>query len=195
MMTARNALIESARMEILHYGQDGARVDRIARLARVNKRMIYHHFGNKEGVYKAVLQRQLHLLGHELAPVPTILKLVCSGYLAEIGTDLLDEQKNPIDQSSLRIEDYKIAAIICVRALLSLAGNSSFKNSNTLKYISDLHLPDRAELFTGIMDLIFVSRIDSKPLLRADVVKSDIEFDDKKGNKTKRQILANSRPA
>jgi len=194
-MTTRNALIDSARMEILYYGQDGARVDRIARLARVNKRMIYHHFGNKEGVYKAVLQRQLRLLGHELTPVPSILKLVCSGYLAEIGTDLLDEQKNPIDQSSLSTEDYKIAAIICVRALLSLAGNSSFENSNTLKYLSDLHFQDRAELFIGIMGLIFVSSVDSKPLLGAHAMKSDIEFDDKKGNKTKRQILANSRPA
>ena len=194
-MTTRNALIDSARMEILYYGQAGARVDRIARLARVNKRMIYHHFGSKEGVYKAVLQRQLHLLGNELTPMPTILKTVCSSYLAEIGSELLDEQNNPLDHNSLSIEDYKIAAIICVRALLSLAGKSSFEDSRTLKYINDLNFRERADLFSGMMGLIFDSKVDSKPLSLSSGVQSGVEFDGKKENKSKRQILANSRPA
>ena len=194
-MTTRNALIDSARMEILYYGQAGARADRIARLARVNKRMIYHHFGSKEGVYRTVLQRQLHLLGNELTPMPTILKTVCSSYLAEIGSELLDELNDPLDHSSLSIEDYKIAAIICVRALLSLAGKSSLEDSRTLKYINDLNFQERADLFSGMMGLIFDSRVDSKPLSHSNGVQSGIEFDGKKGNKSKRQILANSRPA
>jgi AcrR family transcriptional regulator len=35
---------------------DGARVDEIARKAGVNKRMIYHYFGGKEGLYLAALE-------------------------------------------------------------------------------------------------------------------------------------------
>jgi AcrR family transcriptional regulator len=35
---------------------NGARVDAIAQRARVNKRMIYHYFGGKDGVYLAVLE-------------------------------------------------------------------------------------------------------------------------------------------
>jgi len=37
-------------------GPDAARVDEIAEQAQINKRMLYHYFGNKEGLYLAVLQ-------------------------------------------------------------------------------------------------------------------------------------------
>ena len=37
-----------------------ARVDRIAARAGVNKRMIYHHYGDKRGLYLAVLERAYH---------------------------------------------------------------------------------------------------------------------------------------
>ena len=37
-------------------GLKGARVDAIARRSGANKRMIYHYFGNKEGLYLAVLE-------------------------------------------------------------------------------------------------------------------------------------------
>lgn len=38
-------------------GLSGARVDEIAADAKSNKRMIYHYFGNKEGLYLAVLEQ------------------------------------------------------------------------------------------------------------------------------------------
>ncbi|MEM6988591.1 MAG: TetR/AcrR family transcriptional regulator, partial [Pseudomonadota bacterium] len=37
-------------------GLGGARVDEIAELADANKRMIYHYFDSKEGLFKAVLE-------------------------------------------------------------------------------------------------------------------------------------------
>jgi TetR/AcrR family transcriptional regulator len=37
----------------------GARVNEIAAKAEVNKRMLYHYFGSKEGLYEAVLQANL----------------------------------------------------------------------------------------------------------------------------------------
>jgi AcrR family transcriptional regulator len=50
------AILAAATAEFTAKGLGGARVDEIARRARVNKRMIYHYFGDKEGLYLAVLE-------------------------------------------------------------------------------------------------------------------------------------------
>jgi AcrR family transcriptional regulator len=38
-------------------GFDGARVDAIARAAKINKERLYHYFGDKDGLFTAVLER------------------------------------------------------------------------------------------------------------------------------------------
>ena len=50
------AILAAATAEFTAKGLGGARVDEIARRARVNKRMIYHYFGDKDGLYLAVLE-------------------------------------------------------------------------------------------------------------------------------------------
>jgi AcrR family transcriptional regulator len=52
----RGAILAAATQEFTANGLTGARVDAIAARARVNKRMIYHYFGDKEGLYLAVLE-------------------------------------------------------------------------------------------------------------------------------------------
>jgi AcrR family transcriptional regulator len=52
----RAAILEAATAEFTSKGLGGARVDEIARRARANKRMIYHYFRDKEGLYLAVLE-------------------------------------------------------------------------------------------------------------------------------------------
>jgi AcrR family transcriptional regulator len=52
----RAAILTAATAEFTAKGLDGARVDDIARRAGINKRMIYHYFGDKEGLYLAVLE-------------------------------------------------------------------------------------------------------------------------------------------
>jgi len=52
----RAAILSAATHEITAKGLTGARVDAIAKRARVNKRMIYHYFGGKDGLYLAVLE-------------------------------------------------------------------------------------------------------------------------------------------
>ncbi len=52
----RAAILSAATQEFTANGLSGARVDAIASRARVNKRMIYHYFGDKEGLYLAVLE-------------------------------------------------------------------------------------------------------------------------------------------
>lgn len=53
---SRQAILNAAKSEFCLYGFSGARVERIARKAKANMRMIYHYFGSKEGVYLAVLE-------------------------------------------------------------------------------------------------------------------------------------------
>jgi AcrR family transcriptional regulator len=52
----RAAILAAATQEFTANGLNGARVDAIAARARVNKRMIYHYFGGKDGLYLAVLE-------------------------------------------------------------------------------------------------------------------------------------------
>jgi len=44
-------------------GFDGVAVDEIVAAAGVNKRMVYHYFGSKEGLYRATLERVFEELG------------------------------------------------------------------------------------------------------------------------------------
>jgi len=53
----RKAILLAAQKEFTAKGLSGARVHEIAWRARVNKRMIYHYFGSKEGLYLAALER------------------------------------------------------------------------------------------------------------------------------------------
>jgi len=53
----RERIIEAATAEFSRRGLGGARVDAIADAAGVNKRMLYHYFGNKEDLFLAVLER------------------------------------------------------------------------------------------------------------------------------------------
>lgn len=52
----KEKLLETAEKAFVDKGFDGARVDEIARLAEVNKRMIYVFFGSKEQLYFEVLK-------------------------------------------------------------------------------------------------------------------------------------------
>jgi TetR/AcrR family transcriptional regulator len=80
----RNAILAAAQVEFAANGLSGARVDVIARRARANKRMIYHYFGSKAGLYLAALEcvyedlrgteRTLDLA--RLPPVAAIRRLV-----------------------------------------------------------------------------------------------------------------------
>jgi TetR/AcrR family transcriptional regulator len=53
--TSRDRLLAAAAEEFAARGYDGARVDRIAQRARVNKAMVYYHFASKAALYRTVL--------------------------------------------------------------------------------------------------------------------------------------------
>jgi AcrR family transcriptional regulator len=55
----RGRILSAALKEFAAMGFAGARVERIARRARVNKRMLYHYFGNKDELFREILGRKL----------------------------------------------------------------------------------------------------------------------------------------
>ncbi|HVZ45185.1 MAG TPA: TetR/AcrR family transcriptional regulator [Ramlibacter sp.] len=81
---SRGALLAAAVAEFAAHGFAGARVDRIAQQAGVNKQLVYHHYGSKEDLYRAALEsvyadlreqeRALSLAS--LAPVAAMEQLV-----------------------------------------------------------------------------------------------------------------------
>jgi len=52
-----DVILAAAALEFAERGFGGARVDRIARRARVNKAMLYYHFKSKERLYRALLRQ------------------------------------------------------------------------------------------------------------------------------------------
>ena len=54
--TTCNNILSAATAEFAAKGLEGARTDEIAARAGVNKRMLYHYFGNKEALWLAVLE-------------------------------------------------------------------------------------------------------------------------------------------
>ena len=80
----RSRILEAATKEFARFGLGGARVDRIAMRAAANKRMLYYYFGDKEGLFLAVLEhtyagiraaeQKLRLL--DAPPVEAIARLV-----------------------------------------------------------------------------------------------------------------------
>lgn len=59
-------ILAAAAVEFAERGFAGARVDRIARRARVNKAMLYYHFKSKERLYRTLLRRMFAAAAEQL---------------------------------------------------------------------------------------------------------------------------------
>jgi TetR/AcrR family transcriptional regulator len=55
----RGRILSAALKEFAAHGFAGARVDAIARRADINKRMLYHYFGDKRKLFRAVLHQKI----------------------------------------------------------------------------------------------------------------------------------------
>ncbi|MBN9474262.1 MAG: TetR family transcriptional regulator [Bordetella sp. SCN 67-23] len=80
----RQTILEAATAEFASLGLGGARMDRIAERAKVDKRLIYYYFNNKDDLFLAVMERayaairqaerELHL--EALSPPDAVRRLV-----------------------------------------------------------------------------------------------------------------------
>jgi TetR/AcrR family transcriptional regulator len=62
-------ILAAAALEFSERGFAGARVDRIARRAKVNKAMLYYHFKSKDRLYKTLLRRMFTLAAERMQAV------------------------------------------------------------------------------------------------------------------------------
>jgi AcrR family transcriptional regulator len=81
---SQNTILAAARDEFAEFGLGGARMDRIAERASLNKRLIYYYFEDKETLFQAVLEqayrdireqeKTLHLT--DLPPADAVRRLI-----------------------------------------------------------------------------------------------------------------------
>lgn len=81
---SQSTILAAARDEFAEFGLGGARMDRIAERAALNKRLIYYYFADKETLFQAVLEQayrdirseeeNLHLM--DLEPAVAIKRLI-----------------------------------------------------------------------------------------------------------------------
>ncbi len=86
-------ILESARDEFAEYGLAGARVDRIAQRAGINKAMIYYHCKSKDDLYQAVIKQHLGKIGEyaaiqyaEFTDIETLLSNIAA-FMQKIFTE------------------------------------------------------------------------------------------------------------
>jgi AcrR family transcriptional regulator len=80
----KRRILAAAKVEFARKGLGGARVDDIAARAKANKRMMYHYFGNKEDLFRQVVEdaygefreREAALVLDSLEPVAAIKALI-----------------------------------------------------------------------------------------------------------------------
>ena len=69
----RARILAAAVHEFAAHGHSGGRIDRIAKDAGSNVRMIYAYFGNKSGLFDAALSDAIRRMADEVPPRPTEL--------------------------------------------------------------------------------------------------------------------------
>jgi len=143
----RAAILKAATDEFTTKGLTGARVDDIARRSGVNKRMIYYYFGDKEGLYLAVLEATYSAIRH-----------------AEIGLHLDDRSPEEGMRELIR---FTWNYFIKHPEFLSLLATENLHQAKFLKQsrkIRDLHSPlvgmITSLLQRGARDGVFKTRVD-----------------------------------
>ena len=87
----KERILVAAQKELLDWGRAGLRIDRVAGKAAINKRMIYHHFGDRQGLIEAALNQYAQTL------LSASLSRPLKGLL-----QVLYPQVHPLSENSLR---------------------------------------------------------------------------------------------
>lgn len=136
---ARRRLLDAGAAVFSEAGYAGARVDVIAARAGLNKRMLYHYFGDKAGLYRAVLEGRLQKLGQpglgsaegsaEGSDAGQDLEAFVARLDATLARLLLWDLLNPVAPGAAKVEDETDTelpgAAALVRALSTLPDGQS----------------------------------------------------------------------
>src|SRR5262245_11749501 len=84
---SRERILAAAQEEFSEHGFAGARVERIAQRAGLNKQLISHHFGGKQALYDAVLRARREGPGGDLTAQPGPLPDALGWFFDRIRAD------------------------------------------------------------------------------------------------------------
>ena len=171
----RTHILNSAVEEILQYGFTGARVDRIADRAGLNKRMIYHYFDDKQGLCEHVLKQQLRIIGNADAIDSPVVRTVFNTYLEELPSNKNDANGHGEEpsQDELKKGDVRSAATICLSSILPLRANGFDSIPTTLGKIRGLDEVSWTSFCRALLDLIFLEQSGSDAMT-SDTSKVDL---------------------
>ena len=154
--------MKSAVVEILQYGFTGARVDRIADRAGLNKRMIYHYFDDKQGLCEQVLNQQLRIMRNADAIDSLAIRTVFNTYLEELTKNKANVEGEESSQEELKEGDIRTAATICLSSILLSRATGFDSTPRTLSKIRSLDEVSWTVFCCGLMGLIFFKQSDSE---------------------------------
>ena len=112
----KHRLIEVASKLMADIGAAGLRVDQVAALAEINKRMIYHYFGNKEGLARRVLAEQVQCL---CIGLPTLEDEVANFLRLELLADAGAKERSELPDA----EQTRRAARVVLRGFMDGYGS------------------------------------------------------------------------
>jgi AcrR family transcriptional regulator len=101
----RGALMKAALKEFAQHGFAGARIDQIAKSAKCNIRMLYHYFGDKKGLYVAVLEAAYADIRQKEAALNIDVDKPLEGMLELMAFTFVYFQNNPLFEGLLRAEN------------------------------------------------------------------------------------------
>lgn len=101
----RAALMKAALKEFSQHGFSGGRIDRIAKAAKCNIRMLYHYFGDKKGLYIAVLEAAYADLRQKEAALQIDVEQPLEGLLELMRFTYVYFENNPQFEGLLRAEN------------------------------------------------------------------------------------------
>jgi AcrR family transcriptional regulator len=101
----RAVILASAMREFSQFGYAGARIDRIAKAAKCNIRMLYHYFGTKQDLYKGVLERAYADLRQRESTLVIDMEQPLEGLLELTRFTFLYFDQNPHFEGLIRAEN------------------------------------------------------------------------------------------
>ena len=107
------ALLQAAAADIYQYGEAGARVDRIAAAAGLNKRMIYHYFGDKSELTDVVFNAALM----QLSGASGSISRATRQFVTRLSVDTRTEREISSDVQSDAMRLHKAAVIVLRRMM------------------------------------------------------------------------------
>ena len=132
----RQRLTDVAVRAMAQYGGAGVRVDRIAAESGINKRMIYHYFGGKEGLCANVLALQISALSDILIEPQLAMLRTQLASLLPSGNAPIGEGVSSREMSGLLGQTHRHAAVIVLRSLLDTQDHDLLPNGDAAGWLA-----------------------------------------------------------